>query len=219
MTNTLPFGVVPDLPNHEYQADPGISKGKLDKIAACPAVYWNEYINPDRGPREMTPELILGDACHDAILQPDLFRQKWLTLPPLNLRTNAGRAERDAFIAEHPGASILSVDDYATALAVRDAVYRHPTASKLLTGGLAELSWFGVDPDTGARIKCRTETTASAPWWTSSPQRTQAPTDSPRASPTSAITSKKAGTTTCWARWMPSCRAGSGSPSRRRRPT
>lgn len=145
------------IPNSEYQAAEGVSKSQLDHIDSAPIDYWSRYLDPDRKQEEKSDSLILGDAVHDAILQPDLFTKKWMKLPDLNLRTKAGREERDAFLAAHPGASILSVDDYATALAARDAVFKHPHARPLVDGGESELSFFSVDPEFGCKIKCRTD--------------------------------------------------------------
>lgn len=145
------------MTNDEYHASAGYSKSHLDKIADCPRDYWHHYLNPDRGPEEQSPDLILGSAIHSAVLEPDLFKSQFLVLPDLDLRTKKGREERDLFVANNPGAAIITVEQRETALAVRDAVHTHPVASRLLRRGAAEQSWFAVDPETGEQIKCRTD--------------------------------------------------------------
>lgn len=145
------------MTNDAYHAAPGYSKSHLDKIADCGLAYWHHYLNPDREPDEDTPATLVGSACHTAVLEPDLLDSAYKVLPDLDLRTKAGRAERDAFKAAHPGAVILTVDQLATAKAVRDAVYRHPVAAKLFRGGRAEQSFFAIDPETGELVKCRTD--------------------------------------------------------------
>jgi exodeoxyribonuclease VIII len=145
------------MTNAEYHSGPGYSKSHLDKIADAPIEYWHHYLNPDREVAEPGDALVLGTVIHTAVLEPDILDSAYKVLPDLDLRTKAGRAERDAFKAAHPGATIITVDQLATAKAVRDAVYRHPLASRLLRGGQSELSFFATDPETGELIKCRTD--------------------------------------------------------------
>lgn len=143
------------MTNAEYHAAPGYSKSHLDKIADAPLEYWHHYLNPDRQPEEPARALVVGNAIHTAILEPDLFKSAYLILPDLDLRTKAGRAERDAFIAAHPGATVLTVEERDTALACGTAVRRHPVVSRLFKDGVAEQSYFTVDRETGELIKCR----------------------------------------------------------------
>lgn len=152
-----PLGLVLQS-NDDYHRGPGISKSHLDTIAdKSPAHYWARYINPDREPDEPTPAKILGSAVHAAILEPDLFLSEYITAPEINRRTNAGKAEWEAFVAENKGRTILTPDQMQAALAVRDAVHRHPVASGLLHGGAAEQSFYARDPEFGALVKCRTD--------------------------------------------------------------
>lgn len=146
-----------EMTNEEYHSAPGYSKSHLDKIADCPAEYWHHYVNPEREPVAPTDAMVQGTVIHSAILEPDLFESQYLVLPDLNLRTNAGRAERDAIVAANPGRTIITVDQRDVAKAVRDAVHRHPVASKLLRQGRAEQSFFAIDPETGELVKCRTD--------------------------------------------------------------
>lgn len=156
-----------EMTNDEYHAAPGYSKSHLDKIADCPAEYWHHYLNEDRkkaaedgeaeAAEEKREELVQGSAIHTAILEPDLFPSTYMVLPDLNLRTKAGRAERDAFIAAHPGREVLTVEQHNIAIACQNAVRRHPVASRLFREGQAEQSWFTIDKETGELIKCRTD--------------------------------------------------------------
>lgn len=161
-TKTL-RGYVP-MTNEEYHASPGYSKSHLDKIAGCPADYFHHYLAPKpEAEAEAEPveekkdgrSLVLGSAIHTAVLEPDLFDSEYVILPDLDLRTKAGRAERDAFIAAHPGATVLTVEERKTALACATAVRRHPTVSQLFARGQAERSYFTIDQETGELIKCR----------------------------------------------------------------
>lgn len=156
MTDPTPYGLV-EMTNAAYHASVGYSKSHLDKVADSELSYWHHYLNPDRKPAEQSDDLVLGSATHSAVLEPDLFSKEFLVLPDLDLRTKNGRAERDAFVAAHPGASIITVDQRETALAIATAVRRHPVAGRLFVGGRAEQSYFAMDRETGETIKCRTD--------------------------------------------------------------
>lgn len=144
--------------NDEYHSDTeSISKSHLDTIATgSPRHYWHKYLNPQRVRQPPTPEMIMGTAVHTAVLEPDLFPSEVIQSPGFDRRTKAGRAEYEAFQAEHAGKIILDPDDYAICLAIRDAVYQHPVAAGLLRApGKAEQSFYAIDPETGELIKCR----------------------------------------------------------------
>lgn len=152
-----PLGLV-ECTNDAYHSGPGISKSHLDKIAsASPRHYWHHYLNPDRVREEPTPAMVLGSAIHSAILEPDLFPLEYVADPGINRRTNAGKAEYEAFVAENAGKTVLNDEQMQTCLAVRDAVHLHPVAAGLLQGGAAEQSFYAIDPETGELIKCRTD--------------------------------------------------------------
>lgn len=152
-----PLGLV-ECSNEQYHSGPGISKSHLDCIAGkSPRHYWHRYLNPDREPEEPTPAKILGTAIHSIILEPDLFESGYVPNPGIERRSNAGKAEYAAFLAEHRGKVILSDEDYQKCLAIRDAVHLHPVVSGLLTGGKAEQSFYAIDKETGELTKCRTD--------------------------------------------------------------
>lgn len=164
-----PTGFIPQT-NAEYHSAPGISKSKLDLIARSPAHYWAAYLDPDRATPEPTPALILGSAVHSAILEPDQFGSEYVCPPedapkrPTAVQINAKKPSQETleaidfwrmFEATNEGKTLLTRDQYTTAIAMCNAVHRHPVASRLLTGGRAEQSVYAIDPETGALVKCR----------------------------------------------------------------
>lgn len=152
-----PTGLVQQT-NDEYHSGPGISKSHLDAIAsASPRHYWHKYLNPNRERAEPTAAMVMGSAVHSAILEPDLFPSEVIEAPEFDRRTKVGKAEYEAFKAANAGRIILPPEDYATCLAIRDAVHTHPVAAGLLQGGKAEQSFYAIDPETGELIKCRTD--------------------------------------------------------------
>lgn len=167
-----PLGLV-EQTNEEYHRGPGVSKSHLDAIAGLsPLHYWYKYLNPNREPGEPSPALIMGSAIHSIVLEPDLFTSEYVTVPEdapkraTKAQINAKKPSPDAvasieywtaFEKENAGKIILDAEEWQTCLNIRDAVYRHPIAAGLLTGGKAEQSFYAVDSETGELIKCRTD--------------------------------------------------------------
>lgn len=147
-----------EMTNDEYHAGPGISKSHLDKIAGLsPLHYWQAYINPDREIQEQTPAMALGTAVHSAVLEPDLFTSEYVKAEKFDRRTTAGKQAAADFEAAHEGKIAITPEDYEMCMGMRDAVHRHPIAAGLFSGGAAEQTFFGIDPESGELIKCRTD--------------------------------------------------------------
>lgn len=155
-----PNGLV-EIDNDAYHAGPGISKSHLDSIAyengKSPLHYWHKYINPEREREEPTADMVMGNAIHTAILEPDTLKDRVVPGLEIDRRSNANKAAWAEFEQANQGKIILKPDDYQTVLAVRDAVHRHPVAGPLLKDGKAEQSFYATDPETGELIKCRTD--------------------------------------------------------------
>lgn len=145
------------MTNEAYHAAPGYSKSHLDEIAddRAPLHYWAAYRDPNRIPREPTPALELGNAIHSAILEPLDFTDRYAIAPDVDRRTKEGKAVYRDFMASSIGKTPLTASQYETCVGMIEAVYSHPVAAGLLTGGVAEQSHFALDEETGALIKCR----------------------------------------------------------------
>lgn len=168
--NTELYGLV-EQTNEEYHAHTAsISKSHLDVVAKSPLHYWDRYINPDREPEEPTPAMILGTATHTAVLEPDLFPSQYIVVPgdapkrPTSVQLKAKNPSAETLLAidwwegferDNAGKTILAADDYQTCLAMRDAVHVHSAAGRLLQAGRSEQSFYAIDNETGALIKCR----------------------------------------------------------------
>nr|DAE07958.1 MAG TPA: Exodeoxyribonuclease 8 [Siphoviridae sp. ctbLB3] len=140
--------IIPNLPNHEYHAHPAISKSQLDLIARSPAHYQASL----QSEHESTDALIFGSAFHDFVLQPELFAETYVYRPDdLNPRTKDGKAWLEA----QADKIILKAEWHEQIQGMADSITAHSVASKLLTGGTAETSYFWTDADTGAECRCR----------------------------------------------------------------
>lgn len=160
-----------DQTNAEYHGGPGTSKSDLALFAQSPLHWWHAKRNPEREmAAEQAAPLRLGSAIHGAVLEPDLFSAEYACLPedapkrPTDRQVNAKKPSAETldaiawwrdFELANTGKELLTIDQHRTALAVRDAVNRHPIARTLFTGGRAEQSVHAVDTETGEHIKCR----------------------------------------------------------------
>lgn len=142
------------IENDEYHKRTEISKTQLDMINSDPCLLeWSRNCPQDS--KKMST-FDFGDAMHAICLEPDRLKSEFVVMPELNLRTNAGKEERDSFIAENAGKKILTADEHKKLNLMFDSVMANPEARKLIeSAGLAESSWFWTDSDTGVDCRCR----------------------------------------------------------------
>jgi hypothetical protein len=132
----------------------------FDEYAAIDAVNWSTLREMEKSgahyrhrlttPRNDTPAMRFGRAVHTAVLEPDRFPLECVVWDGGDRRGNAWKE----FAAFHCDSTILKEDEYATCLAVRDAVRSHPAAAPLLVGD-SEIVLEWTDPDTGLACKAR----------------------------------------------------------------
>lgn len=148
-----------------------ISKSGLDEINVSPAHYFQKYLAADRPEFEQSPTLLLGSAFHKAVLEPQDFHKEYIVLPenapkkPTAIQLNAKNPSaetlnaikwREQFNSAYANHTVLTADMYDTAMRMRDAVYKHPSAKMLFgDGGVNESTVLFNDPETGAPCKCR----------------------------------------------------------------
>lgn len=132
------------MPNAEYHAMPGLSSSGLSHLARSPAHYQSYK---KEGVAE-TAAMRLGSAIHALVLEKGIG----LVLAPSSSRNTK---EYKEFAKEHAGKILLLEDEMENAKRAAEAVYKHETAHRLLTGGEPELSAFWKDPNTGVDCRCR----------------------------------------------------------------
>jgi exodeoxyribonuclease VIII len=142
------------MSGEDYHAHNAISKTTLDLIHDDPhAVRWSRLVERDE---EKLGALDFGDAMHAICLEPERLKSEFVAMPDLNLRTNAGKQERDEFLAANAGKKILTADEYRKLHLMFDSVMSHPQARDLIeSDGICEGSYFWKDEETGLPCKCR----------------------------------------------------------------
>jgi len=136
------------LPAHEYHQIDGALSSHMIKDFADPNIsdyfLYRTYIKRDVERKE-TPAMVLGEAIHTILLEPNLFKKRYAKKPEhINRRTNAGKdqwAEFEAACAK-TGKKVLTDEQWDMAKAYAAEKYHNPTAKKLLKECKKEVSGF-----------------------------------------------------------------------------
>lgn len=138
-------GITSRVPYDAYAQVPAVSITRLKELKRSPQHYRHALTNPrDTGPMR------LGTAAHCAVLEPERFAREFAVW---SRRTSAGAmAPRtgqhwDAFKAQHDGRTIITEDEYVTAMAMRDAVRGFAPAMRYLETGDPEVTLEWKTPD------------------------------------------------------------------------
>lgn len=146
-------GVYADIPNDAYHAGPGISKSGLWTIhTATPAHY---KFPPEREETSATTAAKdMGHACHVAILEPESFEAQIMRGPADRRGNNWKDAQAEA---NNTKRTLLTLSDYDTVLAIRDACHANARIYSILTTGKREIehSGYWIDEATGQLCRCR----------------------------------------------------------------
>lgn len=137
------------ISNEEYQAVPALSKGTIVKLDEKSPAH-------TKSKGETTPAMRFGTIVHHAVLEPDLFAQRYVVEPKCDKRTKAGKEAYHGFMGSlQPNQEVVTQEEMDVVIKMADQVHAHPKAKTLLTGGIAELSVFWKEPTYGFLCKCR----------------------------------------------------------------
>lgn len=146
-------GFVGGMPNRAYHAHDSISKSGLDLIDKSPAHYKHQP------PREPTAVMRMGTAIHCAVLEPERFEERYITV---NVKDRRQKAYKDA-VAEHGDELVLIPSEAEAVRAIQKAALARPEVKRLSHApGWNELSAFTTDPETGVAVRCRYDLLADA---------------------------------------------------------
>ncbi|KKK53352.1 hypothetical protein LCGC14_3095650 [marine sediment metagenome] len=144
------------IPNEEYHRSidyRALSSSGINKLhQKTPLHYWTNLHNP----KDPTPALIFGSACHVGLLEPDNFDDLVAIVPQeVNKRTKAGKVEYAAFLAEADGKTIITTDEHEKIKEMKRILHSEPTIRALVENGIAERSGFWLEPTHGFWCKLR----------------------------------------------------------------
>lgn len=126
------------MPNAEYHSHPAIGSSLLKKVLRSPA----HYLSAKENPQESTPAMEFGTHVHEAILEPQKFKDSVAVMP--NFAGAGSVAKRDDWKASNRDKRIISQEDLDKVRQIDAAVKRHKIASRLLDQGKPEESYFAI---------------------------------------------------------------------------
>lgn len=143
---TVP-ALVADMPIINYHAHESISNSGLSLVARSPA----HYFHAPRASSSRAQEI--GTAFHTALLEPQRYRAEYLTVEGCDdRRISAYKEAAKAYGAD----KTLTVSEGNSVAVMSESIRANTAANDVLTRpGIAELSAFVVDPETGVLMRCR----------------------------------------------------------------
>jgi hypothetical protein len=145
------------ITEEQYRELPGVRWSHLREMRKSPKHYlWATQNQRD------TASLKLGRAGHVAILDPEAFESDHIEYTATKQRR--GKVW-EAFEAEHADKAILSRDEWARALCMRDAVNANGLAAELIADAASiETCVEWIDPFTRLECKARLDVVTNAGW-------------------------------------------------------
>lgn len=131
--------------NEDYHAAPGLSRSILKQMDRTPEDARFKMSIEEKP----SNALILGQAAHVSILEPDKAEALIAIGPKVDKRTKVWKE----FVADNKGKYIISQAAANMIAKWKDRLSKHPRRKVL--DGFHELSFFWVDPETGLQCKCR----------------------------------------------------------------
>lgn len=146
-------GTFGDMPSEQYHAIEALSSGGAKKIIRSPA-HFVVYRTEKRAP---TPAMQFGSAVHLGVLEPHLFASQVVERPEFNRRTNAGKADYEAWMQLNGNRLSFEPETLDAVHSCIAAIRGHAGAMEVLSDGRPELSMFWNDAALGVPCKLRAD--------------------------------------------------------------
>lgn len=147
----------------EYHSDKNaVNSSSLKKMIKSPLAFHESFYGEKDEPSEA---MKFGTLAHLALLQGDLFREKYIVMPEFESRTADGKvseSKNTKFYKDQviewkktvpADALVVTSEERKNLFGIIDSILKHKIASNLLKNGKPEICGYWVDPETG--IKCR----------------------------------------------------------------
>jgi exodeoxyribonuclease VIII len=164
----LPNGIHEGVPAEVYhRKELGVVNCGALKALSKTAAHYRAWLAEEQ---TETPALAFGKALHCAVLEPELFERTYIVArehPYSRVSDRLRNAKKpsqgtldaiaywDAWEREMGGKIEVSHDDAIALRGMQAAVFTHPIAGKLFTGGVAESTAIWTDPEHDLLCKAR----------------------------------------------------------------
>jgi hypothetical protein len=137
-----------------YKEAEGMNSHGLMDILRSPAHFHEHKVN--KVERKETTALQFGKLLHYAVLEGEMFLERYVIMPKFDRRTKAGKEGLLEWESKlKPGAIVVPEEMVDALTKISRKVQTHPKAKNLLRGGVREQSVFWTDTETGELCKGR----------------------------------------------------------------
>lgn len=149
--------IIPDMDIDAYHAHPAISRSNIMTFRKTPKHYWYERLSGRYKPQAPGEEMVLGNALHTFVLEPQEFHKRYYVWQKQNKATKAGKLAwaNAVTAASQNNLTIINNEQYNQIQEMYAAIRENSTASGLIDGAKYEQSLFWVDKETGLSCKAR----------------------------------------------------------------
>lgn len=146
-------GLYQNILNEAYHAGPGVSKSGLWTIHSQSPAHFRFPAEKEETTQSKAVK-DFGNACHLAILEPELFEKK-VVRGPKDRRGNKWSDLEEACALD--GRILLIEKQFDNVLALRDTIHANAWLNGIITGGkpIVEASGYWIDQETGELCRCR----------------------------------------------------------------
>lgn len=138
-TAELSGSIASRIPMEDYRAIKALNISRLKELKRSPLHYRYLLDHP-----RITEPLTLGTAAHCAVLEPERFERQFAVWNRRSEKTGNLCPRNgqfwEAFLAEHPGKTVLTEDEASLALSIGAAVRADPCAARYLEAGEPEVT-------------------------------------------------------------------------------
>lgn len=166
MTDKFETGLFSGISNAEYHSGPGISSSSVKHYLKTPRTY--QAYNDGEITFTASGVMDTGTVTHCMVLQPEEIHDQIIIEPELREPTEKQREAKtikadiqerievwDEFDKQKGGKLVVSAKQYDDARFMSDAVLADPECRQLLNNGVAEMSGWYKDEETGLLLKYR----------------------------------------------------------------
>lgn len=133
-----------------------VSRSMLMDLNISPAHFFFRNLSGIAPESSCTKSMQFGSALHTYVLEPELFRDRYVVLEEVfDKRTKKGKEDYHKFVEEAEDRIVLDLDEYEDILSISNNIKTHDTASLLIGGAVCEKELYWVDPETGVKCKCK----------------------------------------------------------------
>lgn len=146
------IGIYPGIDPSEYGTWDAANFSTLKCFRRSAAHAREMLVNPP----EQTPAMLLGQATHAAVLEPNVFEDQYVAAPKLDRRFKADKEKWEAFQRDNKSKEILTAQEFDLCIAMREAALANPIVAEIVSEkGSTELGFVWDDAHTGQRCKGR----------------------------------------------------------------